>query len=80
MMRVQLFAVAKQLTGRESIELDLPPGSTVADVRARLQEAAPALASVMNHLQFAVNAEYAADETRIPAGADVACIPPVSGG
>jgi molybdopterin converting factor small subunit len=31
-------------------------------------------------VMFAVNAEYADDQAVIPAGAQVACIPPVSGG
>jgi molybdopterin converting factor small subunit len=29
---------------------------------------------------FAINAEYAADLTPIPEAAEIACIPPVSGG
>ncbi len=32
------------------------------------------------HLLFAINAEYSVDETPVADGADVACIPPVSGG
>jgi molybdopterin converting factor small subunit len=31
-------------------------------------------------MMLAVNTEYADDEMRIPPEADVACIPPVSGG
>jgi molybdopterin converting factor small subunit len=49
-------------------------------LKQALRERFPALAPVMPHLMFAVNAEYANDATVIPANAEVACIPPVSGG
>jgi molybdopterin converting factor small subunit len=38
------------------------------------------LAVVLRHAMFAVNTDYAADDTVIPPRAEVACIPPVSGG
>jgi molybdopterin converting factor small subunit len=38
------------------------------------------LAGVLGHMLFAINAEYATDATIVPAGAEIACIPPVSGG
>lgn len=79
-VRVQLFAIAKQLAAREAIDLVLPDGATVADVRRALAEAAPALSPVLPHVLFAVNTQYADEATRIPPNAAVACIPPVSGG
>jgi molybdopterin synthase catalytic subunit/molybdopterin synthase sulfur carrier subunit len=77
---VQLFAVAKDLAGRSVVELDLPTGATVADVRHALAEQVPALATLLPRMMFAVNADYATDAAVIPPDADVACIPPVSGG
>ena len=79
-VRVQLFAIAKQLADREAIDLVMPDGATVADLRRALVEAAPALAAVLPHVVFAVNTQYADETTRIPPNAAVACIPPVSGG
>jgi molybdopterin converting factor subunit 1 len=78
--RVRLFAVAKQLAGSDSVELDLPSGATVSDLRGAIQDQFPELAQVIRHAAFAVNTEYAKDETRIPDDAEIACIPPVSGG
>ena len=78
--RLQMFAVARQMAGREVLELELPAAATVADLRRELAIAVPALASFIDHLQFAVNADYASDATPIPPNADLACIPPVSGG
>lgn len=77
---VRVFALARQLTGQESLAVDLPPGATVADLRRAMAEQHPALADLVAHALFAVNAQYAADATPIPADADLACIPPVSGG
>jgi molybdopterin converting factor subunit 1 len=77
---IQLFAVARQLVGADTINLELPSGSTIGQLRERLCELVPAIRPVMSHVRFAVNADYADDKTVIPAGADVACIPPVSGG
>jgi molybdopterin converting factor subunit 1 len=79
-VQVKLFAVAKQWAGADSIELEVPAGGTVADVRQALLAQLPRLAQFGPQLRFAVNADYAADATPVPAAADVACIPPVSGG
>lgn len=79
-VRIQMFAVARQLSGREIVELTLPATATVRHLRETLAAEVPALAQLMPHLIFAINAEYATDDTAIPASADVACIPPVSGG
>lgn len=79
-IEVKLFAAVRQLAGRESILLDLPAGATIAQVRQVLAQVAPDLADLVDQSMFAVNAEYAADHVKIPPDAEVACIPPVSGG
>jgi molybdopterin synthase catalytic subunit/molybdopterin synthase sulfur carrier subunit len=79
-VELKLFAVARQLGGCDTISIDLPAGATVAALRAALAEQTPALAPILPRVMFAVNADYAVDETVIAAGAEVACIPPVSGG
>ena len=79
-VRVRLFAVAKQVAGRDSVELDLPEGATIAQLREQLGLRVPPLSGIVAQMMFAVDVQYANDQTRIPPGADVACIPPVSGG
>jgi len=79
-VRVRLFAVAKQVAGRESVELDLPEGATIAQLREQLGVQVPPLSGIVAQMMFAIDVQYANDQTRIPPGADVACIPPVSGG
>lgn len=79
-VRIRLFAVAKELAGRDVISLDLPAGSTISQLRVQLAAEVPALAAVLPHVLFAIGSQYAQDDSAIPAGSEVACIPPVSGG
>jgi molybdopterin converting factor subunit 1 len=77
---LKMFALAAELVGGESIRVELPDGATVGQLRRRLAEAHPSLEKIAGHVMFAVDAQYATDEMKIPAGAQIACIPPVSGG
>ena len=79
-VQVRLFAVARQAAGRDSVELDFPGEATIGQLRGQLAAQIPQLAGLMGQMTFAIGARYAADETVIPVGAEVACIPPVSGG
>jgi molybdopterin converting factor subunit 1 len=79
-VEVRLFAVARHRAGRPTIALELPEPATVAALKRALAEACPALAPLVPSLRIAVNSEYAADDEPIPSGAEVAAIPPVSGG
>lgn len=80
MIRVQLFAAVRQAAGRDWIELDLPAQATIGHLRRHLAQEISRAAGVVEQAMFAVNTEYAGDAVEIPAGAEVACIPPVGGG
>ena len=77
---VKMFAIARDLAKQSEVELDLSDTATVADLRKALVERVPALAGLQKHLMFAINADYAGDGVTIPPHAEIACIPPVSGG
>ena len=77
---VKLFALAKELAGSDTIDVDLTPGAVVADLRRVMAEQFPELSDLLAHAMFAVNTEYANDDSPIPPDAEIACIPPVSGG
>lgn len=79
-VNVRLFAVARQLAGAEQIEVALPAEATVADLRVALAAAVPEMAPLVSQMMFAVDAEYVDESARIPPQAEIACIPPVSGG
>jgi molybdopterin converting factor subunit 1 len=79
-VRIKLFAVARQRVGRDNVEIELPEMPTVGQLRAALVENFPALAEVVTHSRLAIDNEYATDTFRIPPIAEIAIIPPVSGG
>lgn len=79
-LTVLLFAAARERAGTDALAVELPPGATVADLRAALVDRCPALASLLAWSAVAVNHDYAADTRLLCSGDEVALIPPVSGG
>jgi molybdopterin converting factor subunit 1 len=79
-VQVRLFAAARQAAGCETVELDLPQGATIGELRRRLAGELPKMSGLVGQVMFAIDTEYARDSDEIRPGADVACIPPVSGG
>lgn len=79
-IQVRFFAAARDLAGCEQAELEIDPGTTIADLRGRLIALYPALALLLKHSLLAVGQQYATDSTVLADGDEVALIPPVSGG
>ena len=79
-MKVRLFARARDLARADSIAVDVPAGATVGELRRRIGEAYPALAKLLGRSALAVNDEFADDALPLPVNAEVALLPPVSGG
>lgn len=79
-VRVRLFAAARQAAGCDRLDLELPEGTTIGQLRRRLAVEVPELSGLLQRVMFAIDTEYAGNMAEIPPGADVACIPPVSGG
>jgi MoaE-MoaD fusion protein len=77
---VRFFAAARERAKRTTLELELPPNSTVADLTRALVEHLPGLAPLLPKLRIAVAEEFANPTDVIPEGAEVALIPPVAGG
>ena len=68
---VRLFAILRERAGRDSIEVELAEGATVAEALEQLAAAAGARASCSSRMpvRMAVNREYAdpGDAARAPA-------------
>jgi molybdopterin converting factor subunit 1 len=79
-IEVKLFAAARQAAGAENVEVDLPEGATVADLRRALGERFPGARTVLSHAMFAIDMEYVNDNAGLRPHTEIACIPPVSGG
>ena len=79
-VHVRLFARARELAGADTLDLTVPGAAKVGDVRRLIGELHPALRGLLARSALAVNGEFADDSQPVPPGAEVALLPPVSGG
>jgi molybdopterin synthase catalytic subunit len=79
-VRVRLFAHTRDLAGADAVTLEVPEGATVGDLRRRIATEYPALANLLDHSALAVNDDFADDGLSLPLRAEIALLPPVSGG
>ncbi len=78
---ILLFALAREKAGLASLAVELREGATVGDLKSAIALACPALEGLLPTLRIAIDSDYALDDAqRIPPGAELAAIPPVSGG
>jgi molybdopterin converting factor small subunit len=80
MVRLKVFAAAKEMVGGPFVELKLADGAVVCDLKTTLVRQVPELEALVNRSAFAIDQRYASDEDSIPESCEVAMIPPVSGG
>jgi len=79
-IKVLLFATLRDRAGAKSIEVNIPDGATVQDLKDHIASGYPNLKKSMETVVVSINREFAFDENIIPRGAEVAMFPPVSGG
>jgi len=79
-IKVLFFATLKERAGVREATIEVEPFTQVQDLRSLLSQRFPALAPLLGTALASINREFAFDEDRIPAGAEVAFFPPVSGG
>jgi len=79
-IKLLFFATLREGTGKTSLELDVPKGTTVRALKEILIEKFPALAPMMPSTLVSINREFAEDEAILPDGGEIALFPPVAGG
>ena len=79
-VRLLFFAVLRDIAGADERELSVAEGTTANDVWRSLREAHAQLAGYAQPPMIAVNESYAAPETVLRDGDELAFIPPVAGG
>jgi molybdopterin synthase catalytic subunit/molybdopterin converting factor small subunit len=79
-VRLLAFATAGDALGATELEMELPDGSRVADLRDRLDRDHPALGPLWPRLAIAVDGRIAGPDAPLAEGVEVALLPPVSGG
>ncbi len=79
-VEVLLFAGAAAAVEAKSVRLELPGPATVSDVAKRLGEQFPVLRALAQASRWAVESEFVSPDFQLSSGAQLAMIPPVSGG
>jgi molybdopterin converting factor subunit 1 len=77
--RIKAFGISKEIVGSRLLELDIPEGYTVSDLKKELFEKYPKFQDLKS-LYIALNNEYAKEDSKLKGDDEIALIPPVSGG
>ena len=79
-VRLLYFAVLREIAGSSEAELSVDEGTTARDVWERLRREHAELADYTQPPLTAINESYAAADTMLRDGDELAFIPPVAGG
>lgn len=79
-VKVKLFARARELVGQDQVALELDHGATIQQVRESLVVEHPRLGEILSRCRLALDSELAEDEQSVSPRSEIALIPPVSGG
>ena len=79
-VKVLFFATLKAHAGVREKVVELPEAAHIRDLKYLLGQQDPGLAPLLNTALASIDREFAFDDDLIPAGAEVAFFPPVSGG
>jgi molybdopterin converting factor small subunit len=79
-VKVLFFGGLKEIAGRAEEFVELAPGSRIEDLFAQFVSRCPELARYRGSLVASRNQEFAAWNTTLDSGDEIAFLPPVSGG
>jgi molybdopterin converting factor subunit 1 len=79
-VKVLFFGRVRELAGIAEEALEIPEGTTLAEVFERYAARFPQLAGFRASLVASRNQEFASWDTRLSTEDDIAFLPPVSGG
>jgi len=77
---ILFFASLRERAGVRQAVLDLPDGARVSDLKMVVSSQFPGVNAALPTTVVSINHEFAEDEDYVPAAAEVALFPPVSGG
>jgi molybdopterin converting factor small subunit len=77
---VLLFSVLRDAVGRGALDVDLPEGSSGADLIVQLARTYAPIQQVAGHVRLGINQRYTDPGTPLHEGDEVALITPTSGG
>ncbi len=78
-VKILAFGIAKDIVRGSQLQLELPAGATVADLKDQLCARFPDFERLAS-LRVAVNSEYVGNSRTLAEQDEIVLIPPVSGG
>lgn len=79
-VRIRAFAAYREILGADSLEVDLPEGSTVRAAFESLFAGRADFDRISRSTLFAVNQEYVSAQHPLRAGDELVFLPPLAGG
>lgn len=80
LVRVLVFGQLKEIASPGELQLEVPPGATVASLFAELVGRYPGLEGLASSIAIARNQNFARPDELLEDGDEIALLPPVSGG
>lgn len=78
-VEIMAFGITKDIVGKTLINVELPDGSSVKELKEKLEKSYPKMQELKS-LLIAVNEEYGDENYILSERDEIALIPPVSGG
>ncbi|UFP95782.1 MoaD/ThiS family protein [Gloeobacter morelensis] len=79
-IEIKLFASYREAFERDELVLELPEGTTCAQIQRYLAGERPQLARWEAVVRYGLNRQFVAPDTPVADGDELVLIPPVSGG
>ncbi len=79
-VRILFFATLRDRAGTKSTEIEIPEGTTVHELVTQVGRLYPGLSQSLPTALVSVNREYSYEDAVLPADAEIAIFPAVSGG
>src|SRR5690606_29996259 len=79
-VRIRFFHLLKQYARTDALEMEVPDGSTVGDIKNLVFDQFPGMKMLGGAVSLAQDMEYANPTDLAREGAEIALMPPVSGG
>lgn len=79
-VEVQFFSQLKDVMQTAALEMEMPPGATVADLLGQLFARSPKLRDWEKNLLVGAGVEFVGREHRLRPNEQIAIMPPVQGG
>ena len=80
LIKVMLFAAAKEVAGTGQLEIEVPAEARMSDLKIAIVRTVPELEALVAKSAFSIDQQYANDDDLVSQGSEFALIPPVSGG